>query len=494
MTPEIQLLLRIGTFVLGASIGSFLNVVIARLPAGESVVHPRSRCPKCGRMITWWQNIPILSWVILRGKCAGCGLPISIRYPVVELVTGALFLACLERFGLSWGLLPAWILSGSLIAITFIDIDIFEIPDEISLPGIVLGCALRPLCFDKPWISGIVGAAAGAGALWFVRWAYEAVRKREGMGLGDLKLLAMIGAFLGPAALLPTVLVGSFAGSLIGLTMAAVRRVKGQEEAGEEAEEEAQEEEEEEEIDPTWRCRACSAELPRRWKIPLFALALGKRACPDCGEPLRLRWPVVELGLVTVLFACLSLAGFTWATAPASILAIVLVAAIALEPDPYELPELLFLLALVLGGVVGPLLLDQPWFTGLFGPVVGAGLAWLVRWPREIRWSREIKGYGDIKTLAVLGAFVGPSALVRPVLIGGAAGILIAVVLRLVRRNGASDPEEEAEVEPEEEEDFEPTWDMLPFGPFLALGAIASLLFEPAFQRLIAGLGPLYRF
>jgi leader peptidase (prepilin peptidase) / N-methyltransferase len=221
-------LLHTLTFILGAAIGSFINVVIARLPAGESIVRPASRCPECKTPIKPHQNIPLVSWLILRGRCASCRTPISVRYPVVELLTAVLFLACAVRFGFTWALLPALIFAGSLIAITFIDIDTFEIADEISIPGIVLGCVLRPICFDKPWFSGIVGALLGAGFLAFIRWAHMLVRKKEGMGLGDIKLIAMIGAFLGPGGLLPAILVGSFSGSIIGGVVVLGRKLRGE--------------------------------------------------------------------------------------------------------------------------------------------------------------------------------------------------------------------------------------------------------------------------
>lgn len=213
--------------IFGLLVGSFLNVVIARLPEGESIVRPRSRCPKCGYMIPSWLNVPVLSWLVLRGKCASCKTPISIRYPMIELLTGMLFLACYTRFGLSWALLLGFWLCGSMVAITFIDIRWWEIPDEISLPGVVIGIVLRPLAFDVPWWDGLLGAVLGYGFLWVVRVGYELVRKREGMGLGDLKLLAMIGAFLGLKALLPVILVASFSGSLVGGALLLVRRIRG---------------------------------------------------------------------------------------------------------------------------------------------------------------------------------------------------------------------------------------------------------------------------
>lgn len=200
----------------GALVGSFLNVVIARLPEGESIVHPRSHCPRCKASIPAWLNIPVLSWIMLRGRCRSCKLPISPRYPLVELLTALLFVAAGRRFGLSAPLLPSLMLIGALVAITFIDLDHFIIPDEISLPGILLALLLRPIVFDVPWYSGLLGAAVGAGALWSIRALFFLLRGVEGLGLGDVKLIAMIGGFLGPIALLPAILIASLSGSILG--------------------------------------------------------------------------------------------------------------------------------------------------------------------------------------------------------------------------------------------------------------------------------------
>jgi len=203
-------------FILGAMVGSFLNVVIARLPAGESVVRPRSKCPKCGDMIPAWLNIPILSWVVLRGRCRACKTKISIRYPMVELLTALLFTAAATQYGQSLATLSSVIICAMLVAITFIDIDIWEIPDEISLPGIVIGCVLRPFAFDVPWYDGLIGAAMGASFLWLIRWGFFVLRDVEGMGMGDVKLIATIGAFVGPFGLVPSILIASVSGTIIG--------------------------------------------------------------------------------------------------------------------------------------------------------------------------------------------------------------------------------------------------------------------------------------
>lgn len=209
-------------FLLGAIVGSFLNVVISRLPEGLSVVRPRSRCPKCGGSIPWYLNIPVLSWILLRGRCATCAQPISIRYPIIELLTALLFLAVARRYGQSEATVLGLILSGSLIAITFIDLDVWEIPDEISLPGILLGAALRPWAFDVPWYDGLLGVLVGGGALWAVRAGFFLLRKKEGLGFGDVKLIAMIGAFLGAKAVLPVLMIASVTGIAGGVVMLAL--------------------------------------------------------------------------------------------------------------------------------------------------------------------------------------------------------------------------------------------------------------------------------
>jgi leader peptidase (prepilin peptidase)/N-methyltransferase len=215
-------------FVLGTMVGSFLNVVIARLPAGESIVRPRSHCPICQDSIPWYLNVPVLSYVLLRGRCRACKTPISPRYPIVELLTGLLFVAALATFGPTLAALTAAIYASGLVVITFVDIDIWEIPDEISIPGLILGSVLRPLAFDAPWYDGLVGALVGACSLALIRWVHMAIRKVEGMGLGDVKLIGYIGAFVGLFGLLPTILVASTAGSVIGVVVLAVKRLKGE--------------------------------------------------------------------------------------------------------------------------------------------------------------------------------------------------------------------------------------------------------------------------
>lgn len=214
-------------FVLGSLVGSFLNVVIARLPAGISIAWPGSRCPSCETPIKPHHNIPLLGWLMLRGRCAACGISISARYPTVELITACLFVALLPRFGLTWTLLASWAFAASLVAVTFIDLDIWEIPDEIVLWGLPIAMAVRPLAFDTPWYSGLVGAGLGAGFLLMVRWAFFALRGVEAMGLGDVKLIGFIGAFLGAGALLPTVTLASMSGAVVGGLLLLVHSFRG---------------------------------------------------------------------------------------------------------------------------------------------------------------------------------------------------------------------------------------------------------------------------
>lgn len=214
-------------FVLGAVIGSFLNVCIHRIPAGTSIVFPGSRCPACETPIRWYQNIPVLSYLVLGGKCAQCKTSISRRYPLVEALTGLVFALVLYRFGFHPATLVYWLLGATLIVITFIDLDHQIIPDAISLPGIPVGFACS---FLIPWISwtdSLLGILIGGGSLFLVAAAYELLTKKEGMGGGDIKLLAMLGAFLGWQAVLPIIFFSSFAGSLVGVPLMLIKRSDG---------------------------------------------------------------------------------------------------------------------------------------------------------------------------------------------------------------------------------------------------------------------------
>jgi len=214
-------------FVLGACIGSFLNVCIYRIPAGESIVSPPSRCLKCGERIRWYQNIPLLSWIFLAGKCAACQSNISIRYPLIEALTGWLFLAVVYYWGLGWVSLIFWIFVSLLVIVTFIDLDHQIIPDVISLPGIVLGFVGSFLIPWVTWTDSIFGILLGGGSLFLVAAGYELLTKNEGMGGGDIKLLAMIGAFLGWKAVLPIIFISSLLGTLVGVPLVLFKRDAG---------------------------------------------------------------------------------------------------------------------------------------------------------------------------------------------------------------------------------------------------------------------------
>ncbi len=204
---------------LGASVGSFLNVVIHRLPLGESVVKPRSRCPSCRTTIAWYDNLPILSWLLLRGRCRICGTSISARYPFVELATALLAVALFAHQGPSISFLVQFAFACALLAVAYIDLDHQIIPDKISLPGIVIGLMVALAGGTPRILEAVSGVLLGGGLLLTVAWAYERATGREGMGGGDVKLLAMIGAFLGWQGVLLTLLLGSLLGSAIGIVL-----------------------------------------------------------------------------------------------------------------------------------------------------------------------------------------------------------------------------------------------------------------------------------
>ena len=211
---------------IGMCVGSFLNVCIHRLPAGLSIVRPPSACPKCGTSIRWYDNIPVISYLLLRGRCRGCQVPISIRYPIVELLTGLFAMITWLQFGPIPATLIYFLFIAALLVITFIDIDHRIIPDIISLPGIGLGFAASFLLPRVDWISSLIGIAAGGGLLLSIAWGYHLLTGKDGMGGGDIKLLAMIGAFLGWKGVLFTVMAASFIGTAVGIVM-MVRARKG---------------------------------------------------------------------------------------------------------------------------------------------------------------------------------------------------------------------------------------------------------------------------
>ena len=220
----LPIILDIFAFVVGAAVGSFLNVCIWRLPRNESIVFPSSHCPSCNARIPFYDNIPILSYLLLRGRCRACKGKISPQYPIVELVNGLLTLALFLKFGPGLAFLVLFVFSSALVAITFIDLEHQIIPDCISLPGIPIGFAVS---FFLPWLGwkdSLLGILLGGGSLLIVAYAYEFLTKNEGMGGGDVKLLAMMGAFLGWRAVPFIIFAASLAGSAIGLTVMAIQK------------------------------------------------------------------------------------------------------------------------------------------------------------------------------------------------------------------------------------------------------------------------------
>jgi leader peptidase (prepilin peptidase)/N-methyltransferase len=228
VTPGVQLDLLLGLYalLLGLVTGSYLNVVIHRLPRDLSTVLPVSRCPSCETRIRPWDNIPLLSYLVLRGRCRSCGASISARYPMVEAATGALFLACFLHFGPTWSALVGALFGSMLIALALIDLEHFILPDRITLPGIVLGLAAQPLVHWAGLRSALVGAAVGAGVILGMNLVWQAIRGVQGFGLGDVKMLAMIGAFLGLSGVVVTMFLAALLGSVTGIALMARGRIR----------------------------------------------------------------------------------------------------------------------------------------------------------------------------------------------------------------------------------------------------------------------------
>lgn len=210
-------LIGVLSFIFGMCIGSFLNVCIYRLPASQSIVYPGSTCPNCNTSIAFYDNIPILSYLWLRAKCRHCKMPIPIRYLLVEIIGGFFALSVWIKFGLTFEALIYFTFITSLIVITFIDMDHRIIPDVITLPGIVIGFLVSFIIPTITYKDSILGLLAGGGSLFVVASIYYLLTKKDGMGGGDIKLLAMIGAFLGWKSVLFTLFVSSAVGALIGI-------------------------------------------------------------------------------------------------------------------------------------------------------------------------------------------------------------------------------------------------------------------------------------
>ena len=209
--------------VFGLVIGSFLNAAIYRLPRAISVSRPRSFCPHCGNTILWYRNVPLFSYLLLRGRCGDCEGPISIRYPLVELTTGIVFAAAAWRWGISWSTLSAVTFASAMLALALIDVDFRILPNLITLPGIVIGLAFSLVDPRRTPLGSLLGIALGGGLLYSVAWLYFRVRGQEGMGMGDVKMMAMVGAFLGWQGALLTTFLGSLIGSVVGILMLRVK-------------------------------------------------------------------------------------------------------------------------------------------------------------------------------------------------------------------------------------------------------------------------------
>ena len=209
--------------VIGLAIGSFLNVCIYRLPRGESVVSPPSRCPSCGRGLRWFENVPVLGYLLLGGRCRTCRAVVSPMYPIVEAGTALLFV--LQYWQLGWQPLLGvrLVFVAAMIVLFAIDLQHRILPNVITLPGVGVGLAAS-LLFEPGWRASLIGVAVGGGALWAIGEAYFRIRGEEGMGMGDVKMLAMIGAFLGWQLMLVTLLIASLAGSVFGGGMILLNR------------------------------------------------------------------------------------------------------------------------------------------------------------------------------------------------------------------------------------------------------------------------------
>lgn len=231
-------------FIFGLVVGSFLNVCIVRLPHERSIVFPASHCPRCKEPIRFYDNIPVISFLLLRGKCRKCGQPISPQYPAVELLNGLFFVWTVREFGLSAETVLVMALCSSLIVITFIDLDYQIIPDVITLPGMLIGLAVAPLFMPQlsdplpfslgrlfhsgPYLTALlnsfIGLFIGGFPLLAIGWIWEKLRKVEAMGGGDVKLMAMVGSFIGWKGALLTIMLGAITGSVVGITLIALKK------------------------------------------------------------------------------------------------------------------------------------------------------------------------------------------------------------------------------------------------------------------------------
>jgi leader peptidase (prepilin peptidase)/N-methyltransferase len=207
----------------GLCIGSFLNVCIHRLPLKQSVVHPGSRCPDCGYALRWYDNVPVISYMALRGRCRSCSRPISLQYPIVEIATAAIFVLHWYAFGPTVMLPVRLVFACALVVLFLIDLEHQILPDVITLPGIALGVVVSFFLPPGPVMS-LLGVVAGGGLLWAIAEAWYRLRKVDAMGFGDVKMLAMVGAWLGVKMVLLTFVVSSMLGGVVGVVLVGSRR------------------------------------------------------------------------------------------------------------------------------------------------------------------------------------------------------------------------------------------------------------------------------
>ena len=233
----LNIIFSVLSFVLGTMIGSFLNVCVHRMPKGLSVIHPRSRCPQCESSIQWYDNFPILSWLILGAKCRNCKTPISWQYPLVEAITGFLFFLVFWRFGITVASGVYMLLAASMVLVTFVDLTDWTIPNEVTLPGIFvgIGCALVITFypesmlhiegpFTMPVANSLLGIVVGGGSLFLLDKASLLILGKRGMGGGDVKLLAMLGAFFGLYGVVLIIAISSVLGSIVGILMMQMQK------------------------------------------------------------------------------------------------------------------------------------------------------------------------------------------------------------------------------------------------------------------------------
>jgi len=210
--------------LLGLVLGSFYNVCICRLPRKESIIWPGSHCPHCRHPLTFLDNLPLVSFLLLSGTCRYCHGKISYQYPLVEGLSALLTVFLGWKFGLSWSFVQGLLLLGVLLVISFIDLTHLIIPNVITYPGMVIGLGFSWLLGSPGWRSSLIGLLLGGGLLFLIYWGHKLITREEGMGLGDVKLLAMIGAFLGWPGVLVTTIMGSFVGTLVGLPIVIKRK------------------------------------------------------------------------------------------------------------------------------------------------------------------------------------------------------------------------------------------------------------------------------